>query len=186
MNIRRLTKYRALLLAAEAGALNAKATTPDDEARVIELIRQAEGIIEQKTVPCPLLDQMLSGEHESDRKSAEEIFPEIEFDCYSGIPSTCKVPGTFGNGWEGDEIAARCLARYRDAIHDLTHREAMHLLAHLVHWMYEHHANTGIGDTEPEYAIADAVSLYIFPQMGWEGISRGAWSKYLQVEAQTT
>lgn len=185
MNLNRITNRRALLLAAEAGALNARAQTPEEDARVIELIRQAEAVIEQKPAPCPLLDQMLSGEHESDSKSAEEIFPEIEFDCYSGIPSTCKVPGTFGNGWEGDEIVARCLARYRDAIHDLTHREAMHLLAHLVHWMYEHHANTGIGDTEPEYAIADAVSHHIFPAMGWDGIRRHEWDQYLKVEAQT-
>ena len=185
MNINRITNRRALILAAEAGALNARAATPEEDARVEELIRQAEAVIEQRPVACPLLDQMLEGEHPSDQMTPADLFPRIDFDCFANEPSTSETPGTFGNGMTGDEICARTLSRYRDSIRGLTFEEAMHLLAHLVAWMNEHHRNTGIGDTEPEYAIADAVSQYIFPEFDFKGIGRFELGKYLKREPQT-
>lgn len=178
MNINRITKYRALILAAEAGALNVKASTPEEEARVSELIIEAENILKERPVASPLLDQMLTGPHWSDAKSPQELFPDIEFDCYRDVPSTCKSPGTWGKGWTGDEICARALARYRDATQNLSFKESMTLLAHLMSFFDDHHANTGIGDTEPQYMMTDAVNG-IFSDLGFKSISRNEWNQYL-------
>lgn len=183
MNISRITKKQSLILAAEAGALNAKATTPEDEARVEELIREAEAVINGKPLECPLLTQMLTGPHPSDGKSPADLFPNIEFECYSNTYSNCKLPGTWGNGWTGDEICARSLCRYKDELPSLEFKEAMTLLAHLIYFLKEHHANTGIGDTEPQCAITDAVNKIFedVDKIGFRKISRNEWTKYLKL-----
>lgn len=186
MNIRRTTKYRALVLAAEAGALNMTAKTPEDDARVVELLKQAENILEQRPTANLVFEAMLEGEHPSDNMSHKELFPNMMFSCYDGAVSLANQgPEVWGHGWVGNDIIARGLARYRDAIEDMEFTEARKLLARLIRFFQDHHESVGISDTEPRVAIQIAVNEFIFAgKTGFDKCDRGDWSKYLEIEPQ--
>lgn len=182
MNIRRVTPYRALVLAAEAGALNLTAQTPDEEARVRELLKHAEDIIEQRPTASLVFEQMLEGAHPSDGMSHNELFPNIMFECFRDKKSKADM-SVWGSGWVGNDIIARGLARYKDAIEDMEFKEAMSLFARLMRFFEDNHENTGITDTEPRIAIQLVVNEFIFVgKVGYDKCNRGDWSKYLEVE----
>lgn len=181
MNIRRLTKYRALVLAAEAGALASKASTPEEEQRVKDLLQEAESVIKQKPVRSLMLEQMLDGPHRSDDMNPLDLF-RIDFECYRKVVTTAEA-GVWGHGWTGNQICSRALARYNDAIQSLTFDESMVLLGHLMNFLYENHRNTGLGDTEPETAMTYTVNR-IFASLGFRSIARGEWDRYLIRESQ--
>jgi len=182
MNIRRVTNYRALVLAAEAGALNLTAQTPEDEARAVELLKHAESIIEQLPTHNLVFEQMLEGDHPSDNMTHKELFPNVMFECYRDIPSEADE-GIWGSGWLGNDIIARSLARYNDAIKDMENEEARALLARLIRFYQDHHDNTGIMDTEPRIAIQITVNEFIFAgKPGFSKCDRGDWTKYLEIE----
>lgn len=182
MNIRRATNYRALVLAAEAGALNLTAKTQEDESRVRELLKHAEDIIEQRPTSNLIFEQMLNGDHSSDYMSHNKLFPNINFECYTDMKSTADM-SVWGAGWIGNDIIARGLARYKDAIEGMEFKEAMTLLARLMRFFNDNHSNTGIGDTEPGIAMQIVINESIFVgKVGYPKCNRGDWSKYLEVE----
>lgn len=184
MNIRRVTNYRALVLAAEAGALNMTVQTPEEEARVVELLRQAESIIEQRPTKSLVFEQMLEGEHLSDNVSHRESFPSFNFSCYSNVKSNADK-SVWGSGWLGNDIISRSLSRYSDAIKDMSFNEAMSLLARMMRFFEDYHSNTGITDTEPQVAMQIVINDFIFAgKTGFNKYDRGDWSKYLKVEPQ--
>ena len=185
MNISRITNYRALILAAEAGALNVTASTPEDEARVKEIIAEAESSMLQEPEDCSLLIQMLSGVHHSDGKRASEIFPTVDFSCYRGVYSSCSCQeGVWGIGSLGNNICARALSRYQTAVEELTFKESMRLLANLIFFLNKYHRNTGLGDTEPENAITVVVNQ-IFKDLGFKEIYRNEWQTHFAGRSAT-